>query len=57
MIGMRMTVKTEHQLQDGGPLNTYADRLDVRLLYLSSLPRTCAPNYGLLDVTGNVHRT
>ena len=34
-----------------------ADRLDVRLRYLSALPRTSAPNYGLPDVTGNVHRT
>jgi len=34
-----------------------ADLLDVRLRYLSALPRTSAPNYGLLDVTGNVHRT
>ena len=32
-------------------------RLDVRLRYLSALPRTSAPNYGLPDVTGNVHRT
>jgi len=39
------------------PLNTSADRLDVRLRYLSAFPRTSAPNYGLLDVTGNVHRT
>jgi len=39
------------------PLNTSADRLDVRLRYLSALPRISAPNYGLLDVTGNVHRT
>ena len=30
---------------------------DVRLRYLSALPRTSAPNYGLPDVTGNVHRT
>jgi len=34
-----------------------ADRLDVRLRYLSALPRTSAPNYGLPNVTGNVHRT
>jgi len=34
-----------------------ADRLDVRLRYLSALPRISAPNYGLPDVTGNVHRT
>ena len=27
------------------------------LRYLSALPRTSAPNYGLPDVTGNVHRT
>ena len=39
------------------PLNTWADRLDVRLRYLSALPRTSAPNYGLLDVSGNVHGT
>jgi len=31
--------------------------LDVRLRYLTALPRTSAPNYGLPDVTGNVHRT
>ena len=34
-----------------------ADRLDVRLRYLSTLPRTSAPNYGLPDVTGNVPHT
>ena len=28
-----------------------------RLQYLFALPRNSAPNYGLLDVTGNVHRT
>ena len=39
------------------PLNTSADRLDVRLRYLSAFPRTSAPNYGLLDVTGNMHHT
>ena len=33
------------------------DRLDVLLRYLFALPRNSAPNYGLLDVTGNVHRT
>jgi hypothetical protein len=30
---------------------------DVRLRYLFALPSTSEPNYGLLDVTGNVHRT
>jgi len=35
----------------------WADGLDFRLRYLSALPRTSAPNYGLFDVTGNVHRT
>jgi hypothetical protein len=55
MIGMHMTVKMEHQLQEY--LNTSADGLDVRLRFLSALPRTSAPNYGLLDVTGNVHCT
>jgi hypothetical protein len=34
-----------------------ADRLDVRHPYSFALPRTSEPNYGLLDVTGNVHRT
>ena len=37
--------------------STPADRLDVRLRYLSALPRIYAPNYGLPDVTGNVHLT
>jgi hypothetical protein len=31
--------------------------LNVCLRYSSALPRTSAPNYGPLDVTGNVHRT
>ena len=29
----------------------------ARLRYLSALPRTSAPNYGLPEVTGNVHHT
>ena len=31
-------------------------RLDTRLRYFFALPRTSTSNYGLLDVTGNVHR-
>ena len=34
-----------------------ADRLNVCLRYLSTLPRTSARNYGLPNVTGNVHCT
>ena len=40
-----------------GTTRTLADRLDVHLRYLFALPRNSAPNYGLLNVTGNVHRT
>ena len=35
----------------------WGQRLDVHLQYLSALPRTSAPDYGLLDMKGNVHHT